>query len=300
MKILLLLIKITGCVFFTKYICAKTRSKDTSVLQGLITNNTITIKKIFSPTQLSNIEISFKKFNIPYNTASLFLILVCGILISLTTFFICIKIFPIISLSLIVSIPMIFLPVWIINFIAKLEQNKLETELSDFFIQLKSSLSVNSDIIDALRRIQNCVLEPFSGYTRQLLNEINAGKLPDKALECFAQKINIKKFSMYINNVRYCHIYGGDISYLTEKTQKVISEAIKQKRKREKETNSICIVLYMLIAIDLYMYFYFIAKTPEYLNIMIESFIGQIILNLNFLSLWGVVWLSTLVKKMEY
>jgi len=300
MKILLLLIRITACIFIAKYIYEKTKMKDTSMLQGLITNKRLSIKKIFSPRQLSNIEVSFKKFNIPYNTASVFLVLVCGILVSIITFIVCTRIFPISSISLIVSIPMIFLPIWIINFIANLEQKKLESELNDFFIQLKSSLSVNSDIIDALRRIQNCVLDPFSSYTKQLLNEINTGKLPDKALEGFAQKINIKKFSMYINNVRYCHIYGGDISYLTEKTQKTISEAIKQKRKREKETNSICIVLYMLIAIDLYMYFSFIAKTPEYLNIMIKSFVGQIILNLNFLSLWGVIWLSTLVKKMEY
>lgn len=300
MKILLLLIRIIACFFIAKYIYEKIETKDTSMLQGLITNKRLSVKKIFSPKQLTNIEISFKKLNIPYNTASVFLILICGIVFSLITFIICIKIFPLLSISLIVSIPMIFVPVWIINFIAKIEQNKLETELNDFFIQLKSSLSINSDIIDALRRIQNCLLEPFSGYTRQLLNEINAGKLPDKALEGFAQKINIKKFSMYINNVRYCHIYGGDIAHLTEKTQKVIADAIKQKRKREKETNSICIVLYMLIAIDLYMYFSFIAKTPEYLNIMIKSFVGQIILNLNFLSLWGVIWLSTLVKKMEY
>ena len=105
---------------------------------------------------------------------------------------------------------------------------------------------------------------------------------------------------MYINNVRYCHIYGGDIATLTHKTQKTISAAIKQKKKREKETNSICVVLYMLIAIDLYMYFSFIAKNPEYLNIMVNSFPGQIILNLNFLSLWGVIWLSSMVRKMRY
>ena len=300
MKILLLLTKIVGCFFILNYICIKLENEDTSILQGLTINTKLSVKKFFSPRQLSNIETSFKKFNIPYNTISVFMIFGSGVIISLITFIVCSKIFPLLSVSLIISLPMIFLPVWIINFIAKLEQNRFETELNDFFIQLKSALSVNSDIIEALRRIQNSVLEPFSGYTKQLLNEINAGKLPDKALESFSQKINIKKFSMYINNVRYCHIYGGDIGSLTQKTQKVLADAIKQKRKREKETNAICMILYMLILIDLYMYFCFIEKTPEYLDIMVKSFAGQIILNFNFFCLWGVVWLSTLVKKMEY
>ena len=69
------------------------------------------------------------------------------------------------------------------------------------FIQFKSALNINSDIIEALRKIQNDVLEPFSSYVKHLLREINAGKLPDKALEEFAQKVNIKKFSLYINKV---------------------------------------------------------------------------------------------------
>ena len=165
MKILLLLIKGVACICITSYIYRKAKMKDTSMVCGLIVNTRVSVNKIFSPSQLSNIEVSFKKFNIPYNTISVLMILGCGFIISLSTFCICNKIFPLISVSLIISLPMIFLPVWILNFIAKLEQNKLETELNDFFIQLKSVLSVNSDIIDALRKIQNCVLEPFSTYT---------------------------------------------------------------------------------------------------------------------------------------
>lgn len=299
MSIVIVLIKIIFSIVVGICVYKNFETQDTSSLQ-LIYNTHLSVNKIFSPKQLGSIEISFKKLKIPYNTISVSMLLGIGMICSIFCFIISRKLFSLVSVSLIVSLPMFFSPMWIINFIADKEQNKLERELNDFFIQLKSSLNINSDIIDALRRIQNTVLEPFKSYIKQLLNEINTGKLPENALSSFAQKVNIKKFSMYINNVRYCHIYGGDISELTQKTQKVISDSIKQKRKREKETRSICTVLYMLILIDLYMYFSFVNGNLEYLNIMTNSFLGKCILNVNFISLWGVIWLSRVVRKMDY
>lgn len=300
MNIILVLLKIILSVGIGICIYKKFETQDTSSLQLISIEKRLSINKIFSPKQLGSIEISFKKLKIPYNSFSVTMLLVLGIICSIISFIISSKLFSVLSVALIVSLPMFFLPIWIINFIADMEQNKLERELNDFFIQLKSSLNINSDIIDALRRIQNTILEPFKSYTKQLLNEINTGKLPENALTSFAQKVNIKKFSMYINNVRYCHAYGGDISELTYKTQKIISDSIKQKRKREKETKSICTVLYLLILIDLYMYFSFVSGNSEYFNIMTNSFLGKSILNLNFISLWGVIWLSRVVRKMDY
>lgn len=300
MNIILGLIKIFICIFFCIGIIRMARNQDTSNFQKLALNSKLSLSKFFSVKQLSNIEISFKKLNIPYNTTSIGMILIIGAVIFVVSFIICNKIFNMLVISVIVSFPMFFSPFWTINFIASREQNKLEQELNDFFIQLKCALNINSDIIEALRRIQNDVLEPFSTYVKQLLREINTGKLPDKALENFAQKVNIKKFSLYINNVKYCHMYGGDINELTNKTQKIISDSIKQKRKRERETKAICVVLYMLIAIDLYMYFYFCAGNQFYLEVLTNSFFGKCILAINFLSLWGVVGLSKFVKKMDY
>jgi len=279
------------CTFETQY---------TSGLHAISIKNKGVINRLFTPKQLSDIEVSFKKLNIPYNTMSVLSLVGIGVVISLIMFFICKKLFPLVSISLIISIPLVFTPFWIIKYVSGKEQEKLESGLNDFFIQLKFALKVNSDIVEALRRTQNMTLEPFSIYTKQLLTEINAGKLPEKALESFAQKVNIKKFSLYMNNVRYCHIYGGDIITLTEKTQNTISLAIRQKKKRIKETKSICMVLYLLIFIDIYMYFSFISGNQYYLDVMVNSFIGNMILNLNFLSIWGVIWLSKVVRKLDY
>lgn len=300
MKITIVIIKIfiAGIVGFFTFCILK--RQDTSAIHAISLKNKGIVNKVFSPKQLKDIEVSFNKLSIPYNTISVLSLIGFGVIISVIVFFLCKTIFPLKSIALIIACPLVLSPFWIIKYIAGKEQDKLEAGLSDFFIQLKSSLKVNPDIIEALRRIQNIVIEPFSKYTKQLLSEINAGKIPEKALESFAQKINIKKFSLYINNVRYCQIYGGDITNLTEKTQNMLSEAIKQKKKRIKETNSVCSVLYMLIVIDVYMYFCFIASNQYYLEIMTNSFLGKCILNINFLSIWGIVWLSSVVRKFDY
>ncbi len=300
MGFIIYIIKILITFLFGYIIFCELRIKDTSGLQAIIVKNKGIVNKIFSPKQLSDIELSFKKLHIPYNTISVLSLAVIGGIISLLVFVICKKFFVLTSNSLIIAVPFVFAPFWLIKYVSDKEQEKLESGLNDFFIQLKSALKINSDIIEALRRIQNIALEPFSGYTKQLLIEINAGKLPEKALESFAQKVNIKKFSLYMNNVRYCHIYGGDITTLTEKTQDTISQAIKQKKKRIKETKSICNVLYMLIFIDIYMYFSFISGNQYYLDTMINSLTGNIILNINFLSIWGIIWLSKVVRKLDY
>lgn len=300
MEVLISIIKVFITIVVGKTIFEVSKTRDTSTLYALSLSNHGMVNKMFSPEQLKNIEVCFKKLSIPYNTVSVLALIVIGMIISGIIFFASKFIFPLTSVCFIISVPLIFLPFWTIKYIAEIEQSKLEMGLNDFFIQLKSALKVNADIVEALRRIQKVVMEPFSDYTLQLLREINTGKLPEKALENFAQKVNIKKFSYYINNVRYCQIYGGDVTTLTEKTQNTLSQAIKQKKKRIKETRSVCMILYMLIIIDIYMYFWFIARNQYYMNIMTESFLGRSILNINFLSIWGIMWLSSIVRKFDY
>lgn len=300
MEILITVIKTIISLILGYLIIYNCQKRDTSTLQALRVNSEGIVTKFFSPKALSDIEISFKKLSVPYNTLSVLALIGIGIIVGVSVFFICYWVFKIKSIAFIVAFPTVCSPFWILKYIANREQNKLESGLNDFFIQLKSALRINPDIIEALRRVQNIALEPFAIYTKQLLTEINAGKLPEIALEGFAQKVNIKKFSFYINNVRHCQIYGGDITTLTEKTQQILSDAIKQKKKRIKETKSICMVLYILIAIDIYMYFSFICNNKYYLQIMTNSFVGKSILNINFLSIWGIIWLSNVVKKFDY
>lgn len=300
MEIIINIIKCITVFLVAKYIILIIRSRDTSAFDKLIVKKPKYLSNIFSPKKISELEMCLKRLSIPFNILSVGIIVGIGIIMFIIVFLITKIFFELSSIRYIISIPFLFSGIVIVKVLTEREQEKLEAGLSDFFIQLKSALKINPDIIEALRHIQNNVLSPFSEYTKQLLNEINAGKLPEVALEDFAHKVNIQKFSFYINNLRYCHIYGGNVSLLTEKTQEVIKEAIKQKHKRAKETKSACIVLYILVFIDFYMYFMFINSNEYYLNLMNGTFIGQIIVNTNFICVWVMIWLSKVIKKLDY
>ena len=258
------------------------------------------LKETLDKKFLRKTKTDFIKLGIKFNLYTVFVSLLIGIVTSLVIYNISGVIFKIKSVAIILSLPGIFIVFAIISYFADKKQDKLERVMNDFFIQLKGAIKINPDITEAFRRIQDSCLEPFGEYIKSFLNEVNAGEIPEKALYKFANKVDIKRFTLYINNLRYCSIYGGDIEALTRETQKLISDILVQKKKRKKETQSICMVLYILIVIDLIIYFNFALGNAEYLTLMRDSNIGNFIVNLNLLSIWIVIWFANLVKKLDF
>lgn len=213
---------------------------------------------------------------------------------------ICLSLFRIKSVALILAVHLGLVPFIIVKELARIKQNKIEEILVHFLTQLASSLRINNDIVEAFRSIQNICMDPIRGYVKHFLVEINSGVAVDKALYTLSNKVNIKRFSIYINNLKYCSIYGGDTEGLTKNTSKLIDDLIKERKKREKETKSACVILYGLIILDLIIYFNMIVSNGNYIVIMRENFIGQIIVNINFISICVLVWLSFFVKKLDY
>lgn len=228
-----------------------------------------------------------------------FIILGLGILLSIILFNIFNFIFKISTVSLILAIPFCFIGFVVIQYLADKKQSKLEEVMNDFFIQFRGEIKVNNDIIGAFKKIQNTCLPPFNEYIGKMMTEISAGGIPEEALKEFADKVDIGKFSLFINNLKYCNTYGGNIENLTIQTQKMIEDLLKQKKKRIKETKSICIALYGLIGLDFLIYFNFISNNTSYINLMRDSFVGNLIININFISMWLVVGLAYYVKKMD-
>ena len=271
--------------------------RDTSVFKRFIS---ALEKKEYVGGWLEKYEQSFKRLNLPFNRLVVVLLLILGGFIAKAIYKIALELFAMTSVAYIISIPFIFSGFAIVSFLSERKKALLESGLNDFLIQLKSALRVNNDVIEALRRIQNSAMEPFQSYLKQMLNEINSGKLPEQALRDFALKVGIEKFSLYIEHLRFCHVYGGDVLQLTEKTQEMIAAALKEKKKRNRETNDVCNVLYILIAIDLFMYKSFLMGNAYYFEIMTRSFVGMILVNMNFISIWLMLLLSKFIRKLDY
>lgn len=299
MRILIILMEITVAILVYKLIIYRLMNKTDMKSIAIIKKNDF-LDKIISRKMFEKTKYNFIKLNIPFNVVSLTICLVIGLIVNNLIYFAALGLFKIKSVAFIISFPFIFVLFFIINYLADRRQKQLEEVMNDFFIQLKGTLNVNNDCIEAFRRIQNTILEPFRTYVIHMLKEINSGVIPEEALLKFSKKVGIKKFSFYINNLRYANIYGGDTVKLTNESQRLFADILKQKRKREKETNSICIVLYILILIDLFIYFNFIMGSLEYVNLMRSNNIGNLLINLNFLSIWLVFFIVQKIKKLEF
>lgn len=228
-----------------------------------------------------------------------FLIAVCAV--SAGAFFAIFKsFFGVLSVAAITSLPGFFMPIFLLEIMIQQREKEIEKILGDYLLQLKNSTRIHNDIIEAFRNVQDKCMEPLKTFTIQFVAEISSGISVEEALANFRDKIDMKKFKLFLTNVQYCYIYGGDFTELLDKTQRLIADIQKEKRIRIRETRSARMVIFLLILIDIYLYFNFIVTQPDYLSIMKNTFYGQLILNANFLSVWILLWLSHSVKKLDY
>lgn len=300
-NVLLLLILLESYYFFYTICSIKIHKRD---IMDKISKIDLEKNKLLSNLLSRNIIIKFKKdmerIGVGRSIAFIGMLSLISLLIIPIGYRVCLSLFRIKSVALILAAHLALVPFIVVKELARIKQNKTEEILVHFLIQLSSSLKINNDIVEAFRSIQNICMEPIRGYVKHFLVEINSGVAVDKALYSLSNKVNIKRFSIYINNLKYCSIYGGDTEGLTKNTARLIDDLIKERKKREKETKSACIILYGLIILDLIIYFNMIVSNGNYIVIMRENFIGQIIVNINFISICVLVWMSFFVKKLDY
>ena len=168
MKIVIFLIEILIAFLFYKLVEYKCINKEESKAVIAITNTSF-LEKIINKKIFEKIKYNFIKLNIPFNVFSVGINLFVGILLSNIMYFLALKVFKIKSVALIIAFPFIFIMFFIINYLADRKQRQLEEVMNDFFIQLKGTFNINNDCIEAFRRIQNTVLEPFRTYIIYML-----------------------------------------------------------------------------------------------------------------------------------
>ena len=77
------------------------------------------------------------------------MVIIISIIIFLITYSVSFQFFKIISLSIIVAIPSLFIPMSIINYIAEYRIKKIEKVFPNFLLHLKNYTTISNDIIFA-------------------------------------------------------------------------------------------------------------------------------------------------------
>lgn len=248
----------------------------------------------------------FHKINIKLDKAglkrSLFINPITIITLSIGMFFITYGIafsfFKMMSISLIVSIPTTLLPITIIGFIGSYKLEKIEKVFPNLLLQLKNYTKTKNDIIYAMGEVKT--IEPLQSYITTFLIEINSGIKFEKAIQNLKEKVDIESFKNFFSNLEYCYLYGGSFSELIDKNYKMINDIQREKNARIQETKSARLVLFILIFLDLFVYITNIKNNYENYVIMQKTFIGNLILYWNFISIWLLVMLANKVKKLDY
>ena len=213
-------------------------------------------------------------------------------------YFVVFKVFGIIFLSFIISLPALLLPIFILSLIAESKSKKIEKVILNVLLQLKNYTQLNNDIIYAFKQVKT--IDPLQGYIKKFLIEINSGIKFEKAIEGLKEKITFEKFRLVLSNMQYCYINGGNFAELIDKSYRMIASIQNEKSIREQETMGARIVLAILIILDLFVYFTFIKNNHANYIIMTRSFIGNLILYWNFISIWILLVLIRKVKKLDY
>ncbi|MBR6252459.1 MAG: hypothetical protein IKR04_01245 [Clostridia bacterium] len=277
------------------------RIKNEKYYENLITyyNKSKKIKMTSRVNVIYRIGILLEKAGIKSNLLiNPYMLLLLCLLCFFIGYSIAFSLFKMVFLSIIVSIPALFIPIAIINLVAEYMQNKLEKIMLDFILQLKNYTQINNDIIYAFKQVKT--LEPMQGYINSFLIEVNSGIKFEKAIENIKEKVGFERLKQVFANIEYCYIYGGDFALLMDKSYKMISKVQKEKSKRMQDTKSARIVMGILIVLDLFIYFSYIKNNPSNLQLMTKRFMGNLILYWNFISIWLLIWLMRRVKKLEY
>ncbi|MDD2376571.1 MAG: hypothetical protein PHD15_00880 [Clostridia bacterium] len=301
MKMLITIIGIITIYYIIQYICDSfyNQKKYKNIMLDLKSEMIYKIRELSFIKKISYIidetNLSFKISNI--KIISILTILILSIVIFIITFIITFNFLHLFSSSLIFSTFMLFLPYFIIRYFSYYRKNKILRMFPNYIISLKNYTDVNNDIIEAFRRAN--VEEPIKTYINKFNISVQKGIKIYDAFETLKKSVNIKKINQFITLLQFCYIYGGDFGNLLDKFSKIQMKTNFQKEKEKQNIFSSKLVLIVLILLNMYILFGFILTNNEYYTILIKTFIGNLVLNINILSYIFIFYMYIKLNKME-
>ena len=226
------------------------------------------------------------------------IILLC-ILLFVISYLILIKIIKLKIATILLSITISFIPIFLLIVLSDIYEEKLEKNLISYIIQLKNQVKTYNDIILAFKNTAKYSGKPLETYINIFVFEVNNGINISTAFENLRNKVNIDRFKQLIANLESCYINGGSFYDLLSKTENIFLKIQKERIERNEQTMSARIVLVILIFMSLFVYFNFINSNIENYTIMVNDIIGRIIIYWSFMSIWLMVFLIIYVKKID-
>lgn len=247
--------------------------------------------------EFKNNILQVKKLNNKFNYISLYSFIIFSFFLMIISFVFSYKIFHIISTSLIISVISFFIPNIILKYILNKHKEKLMREFPTYAITLKNYTKVNNDLIFAFKRAS--VTGSFKKYIETFNFSIEKGLKVDYCFEKLKNDININQINNFFTASNNCYKNGGDFSKLLDKYSNILTKVNLQKEKEKEESFASKLILYILIMVNIYLLFGFVFNDEEYKNVLINTFFGKTIININILSYFFIMFFIKKINKME-
>ncbi|MEG2348704.1 MAG: type II secretion system F family protein [Clostridia bacterium] len=189
------------------------------------------------------------------------------------------------------------MPYIVIKFIYDKKKSDIIQIFPTYIVSLKNYTQVSNDIIVAMKK--TIPPEEIKKYIETFNFSVESGISVYDAFENLKEKFNIGKINDFFSSCQYCYINGGNFTKLLDKYAKILNKRNIQIEKEKQENFSSKIVMYIMIAINIYMLFGFSFSTVEYKQIMTQTLVGKVIVNINIISYIIMFIISNKFNKVE-
>lgn len=256
--------------------------------------NTSIIQKIKNNIKNANNRNLLGKYKKYITTTSIISISLALSLLSFTVFFITIKVF---STAIILSIPPMLFPIFFLRYVIRKEKSQIINILPMYVINIKNHITEENNIIKAMKK--TTVEEPLKKYIDEFNSNIEKGMNVIKAMTILDNMVAVKQFSDYITACKACYTNGGNFSFVLEQYIRIITKENINKEKTKEKAYSSTMTLGIMTILNIIVIFTFVFTNKEYANIMQNTFVGHVILDINALSYMLIAYFIFQIYKEE-
>ena len=227
------------------------------------------------------LDYEYRLFN--YNIFSFLTYLVICFILFIVAYLLSFNFLKLHTTSFLIACMFSIVPYIILKILIKNRKNKILELFPSYLVNLKTYTRVDNNIINAISKVS--VSKPLKRYI-EIFNISNKnGVSIFKSFEILKKNINIDKISNFLTLLQHCSISGGDVTKILDKYAKM---QMRINLRDEKEKQSIFtskLSLVILVIINIYILFGFILSNTDNYILITTTLVGQIILNINIISL---------------
>ena len=243
-------------------------------------------KKIkYYKNNINNIfeELDYEYTLFNYNVFSFLTYLIISVILFITSYIISYNYLKLYITSFLIACIFSTIPYIVLKILVKNRKNKILELYPSYLVNLKTYTRVDNNIINAMSKVT--VNKPLKKYIEifNISNKNGVGVF--ESFEVLKKNINIDKISNFLTLLEHCTLSGGDVTKILDKYAKM---QMKINLRDEKEKQSIFtskLSLVILVVMNLYILFGFILSNTDNYTLITTTLVGQIILNINIISL---------------